>query len=230
MNVTGLYSYLAQFLNERRLQMIDQKIVHRTRYFSILLENVFQSKNISAVLRTAECMGIQNVHIVENNNRFEYNPYVTRGADKWLTIKRYNTEINNSLIAIRKLKSEGFRIVATSPNVNGSTPENFDIQKGKFVVAFGTEWEGLSDSILQEADEFIQIPMVGYTESLNLSVSAAIVLYTLCNRLRNSQVNWQLDNSDFEEVRVQWIKSMIKKSDLLVDKYINLKSVDNGQM
>lgn len=219
MNVTNLYSFLSQFLNNRRLNMIEEKIQYRTRYFSVLLENVYQSKNISAVLRTAECMGIQDVHIVENNNRFEYNPYVTRGADKWLTLKRYNAEKENSWDAIKKIKSDGYRLIVTSPNINGSSPENFDISKGKFVVAFGTEWEGVSDIMLNEADEHLKIPMFGYTESLNLSVSAAIVMYTLMNRMKNSAVEWQLSNIDLDEVKLQWIKSMLKRPDLLIDKY-----------
>lgn len=229
MNVTGLYSYLSQFLNERRLNMIGEKILYRTRYFSILLEDVFQSKNISAVLRTSECMGVQNIHIVENQNRFEYNPYVTRGADKWLSIHRYNSEENNSREAIRKLKKDGYRIIATSPNINGYTPENLNLEKGKFVVAFGTEWKGLSGTILEEADEHLKIPMVGYTESLNVSVSAAIVIYTLCNRLRNSSIPWQLNDSDKDEIKLQWIKAMVRKSDLLEEYYNNQKMRDNGQ-
>lgn len=219
MNGTGLYAYLAQFLNDRRLQMIEEKINYRTRYFSVLLEDVYQSKNISAVLRTAECMGVQNVNIIENKNKFEYNPYVTRGADKWLTINRFNSSENNSYEAVKKLKADGYRIIATSPNTNGSTPENFDIGRGKFAVAFGTEWEGLSPLILNEADEHLKIPMVGYTESLNLSVSAAIVIYTLCNRLRNSPVSWQLNETDNQEIKIQWIKAMVRKSDLLTEKY-----------
>jgi tRNA (guanosine-2'-O-)-methyltransferase len=230
MNTTGLYSYLSQFLNERRLQMIEDKIIYRTRYFSILLKDVFQSKNISAVLRTSECMGVQNVHIVENRNRFEYNPYDTRGADKWLTIHRYNSEENNSLEALRKLKKEGYRIIATSPNAHGATPENLDLEQGKFVVAFGTEWNGLSGILLEEADEHLKIPMVGYTESLNISVSAAIVIYTLCNRLRNSVIPWQLDESDREEVKLQWIKAMVRKSHLLEQYYFNQIMKGNGLM
>ncbi len=199
--------------------MLEEKVKFRTRYFSILLEDVYQSKNISAVLRTAECMGIQNIHIVENNNRFAYNPYVTRGADKWLTVNRYNAQTNNSYAAVKQLKSQGYRIVATSPNIDGVAPEDLDIEKGKFVVALGTEWEGLSDIILNEADEHLKIPMVGYTESLNLSVSAAIVIYTLCNRLRNSETLWQLNQDDHNDVKLQWAKAMVPKSAILIDTF-----------
>jgi tRNA (guanosine-2'-O-)-methyltransferase len=230
MNLTSeLYSYLAQFVNDRRLQLIEEKASLRTRYFSILLENVYQSKNISAVLRTAECMGVQDVHIVENNNAFEYNPYVTRGADKWLTVKRYNEETNNTLAAIRSIKESGYRLIATSPNVKGCSPEELDIDKGKFVVAFGTEWKGLSDIILNEADGFLKIPMVGYTESLNLSVSAGIVMYTLACRLRGStSCAWQLPEEALSDIKLQWIKTMVKKPDLLVDNFFKLKSLSNN--
>lgn len=220
MNNNALYNYIAQFVNDRRIGIINKNILYRTRYLSILLEDVYQSKNISAVLRTAECLGIQNVHIVENKNRFEYNPYVTRGADKWLTITRHNSEKENSLNAIRKLKDEGYRIVVTSPNIDGRTPDEFDIDKGKFIVAFGTEGEGLSKIMLDEADEFINIPMVGYTESLNLSVSAAIVIYTLLRRIRSSDLQWQLNTEDFNEIKLQWIKSMVRKPELLIDNFL----------
>lgn len=232
MNVTSeLYSYLAQFVNDRRLQLIEEKAAFRTRYFSILLEDVFQSKNISAVLRTAECMGIQDVHIIENKNVFEYNPYVTRGADKWLTVKRHNVDSNNTLAAIRFIKEKGYRLIATSPNVNGKSPEELDIEKGRFVVAFGTEWEGLSEMVLNEADEFLKIPMVGYTESLNLSVSAGIVMYTLANRIRTcASFNWQLDNKDLDDVKLQWIKTMVKKPNLLIENFHKLKSLSNDKM
>jgi tRNA (guanosine-2'-O-)-methyltransferase len=219
MNVTNIYSFLSQFLNQRRLELIEEKILYRSRYASILLEDVYQSKNISAVLRTAECVGIQDVHIVENRNRFEYNPYVTRGADKWLTLHRYNNEQENSLAAIKKIKNDGYRLIATSPNISGSSPENFDIKKGKFVIAFGNEWEGVSDIILNEADEHIRIPMYGYTESLNLSVSVAIIAYTLLNRIRNSEVSWQLSQAHSDEIKLQWAKAMLKRPELLIEKF-----------
>lgn len=219
MNVTDLYSFLSQFLNQRRLSLIEEKISYRSRYATILLEDVYQSKNISAVLRTAECVGIQDIHIIENRNRYEYNPYVTRGADKWLTLQRYNTEEENTLTAIKKLKSEGYRLIATSPNIKGSSPENFDIKKGKFVIAFGNEWEGVSDTILNQADEHIKIPMYGYTESLNLSVSVAIIAYSLMNRIRNSEVIWQLAQPDYDEIKLQWAKAMLKRPDLLIEKF-----------
>jgi tRNA (guanosine-2'-O-)-methyltransferase len=223
MDPKALFCYLAQFVQERRLNLIEKTINSRTRYMSILLEDVYQSKNISAVLRTAECLGIQNIHIVENKNKFEYNPYVTRGADKWLTIKRYNALDDNSKMAIQQLKNEGYRLIVTSPNVHGNTPEAFDINNGKFVVAFGTEWKGASKLLLQEADEFIKIPMVGYTESLNLSVSAAIVMYTLTNRLRNHNKLWQLNEEEKATLKLEWVKTMVKKPELLINNFLNIQ-------
>lgn len=215
----GLYNFLHQFLNDRRSRMIEEKVQYRTRYFTVLLEDIYQPKNISAVLRSAECLGVQDIHIIENKNRFEYNPYVTRGADKWLTVTRYNSEKNNSYNAVKQLKNKGYRIVATSPNIQGSSPDNFQIEKGKFAIALGTEWEGLSDIILNEADEHLKIPMVGYTESLNLSVSAAIIIYTLCHRLRNSGLPWQLNPTDCEEVKLQWAKAMVPRSKILIENF-----------
>lgn len=221
MDPEALFNYLAQFVQERRRNLIEEVICSRTRYMSILLEDVYQSKNISAVLRTAECLGIQDVHIIENRNKFEYNPYVTRGADKWLTIKRYNKQTNNTETAIHQLKKDGYRLIVTSPNLSGSTPETLPIENGKFVLAFGTEWEGASDILIREADELLRIPMVGYTESLNLSVSAAIIMYSLSNRLRNAHQLWQLSQEEKATLKLEWIKIMVKKPELLINNFLN---------
>ena len=142
-NKTALIEYLANCLTAERLQRIDYVFNYRTRYFTVVLENIFQSQNASAVIRTCDCTGIQDIHVVENYNRFDINPDVVLGANKWLNIYRYNKTKQNSLDAIQSLKKQGYRIVATTPHTNGIELPSFDLEKGKAAFFFGTELQGL---------------------------------------------------------------------------------------
>jgi len=171
--------FLSDFIYDRRIAQLQKVIECRTRYITVVLEDIFQSQNASAVLRTSDCLGIQDVHIIENKNAFNVNPKVVLGSSKWLTLKKYNGSTNNSEKAISNLRKEGYRIVATSPHTNQVNLDQFDINKGKVAVFFGTEQTGLSDVVLNNADEYLSIPMFGFTESYNISVSAAIVFIIL---------------------------------------------------
>jgi tRNA (guanosine-2'-O-)-methyltransferase len=208
-----LLLYLEQFVTERRLQLINRIVAQRTRYITVVLEDVFQSHNASAVLRSCDCFGIQDVHIIENRNTYKVNPDVALGSYKWLTLIKYNKEGNNTLTALDKLKKQGYRIIATTPHTNGCALEDFDLHKGKTAMIFGTELGGLTDSATNLADEFLTIPMVGFTESLNISVTVAIVLHHLTGRLRKSDIPWKLSGAETLQVKLQWLKNSISRSD-----------------
>ena len=181
--VRGLTRRLSECVTKNRLALFGKVLAERTRYVTVLLEDIYQSQNASAVLRTCDCVGIQDVHIVEQINAYEINPDVALGANQWLSLHYYREEKDNMASAVSALKDQGYRIVATSPHSAGATPETFDLERGKAVLMFGTELNGLTDRALELADEYIQIPMVGFTESYNISVSAAITLYGLRKRL-----------------------------------------------
>ncbi len=220
----NLIAYLSSYVTPERLELFEKILEQRTHYFTVVLEDIYQPQNASAVLRTCDCFGIQNVHIIENRNSFRVNKEVALGSSKWLTIKKYNQSENNSLQAIRALKSEGYRIVATSPHTNDVLLEDFDLAKGKAALVFGSELPGITNAILQEADEFIKIPMFGFTESFNISVSAAIVLHHLTQKMRKSPaIAWQLTKPEKEAIKLQWLRNTIKRSDLLEEHYLNQK-------
>ena len=213
-----LIPYLEQFITERRSQLISQVLSQRTRYITVVLEDIYQSHNASAVLRSCDCFGIQDVHIIENRNTYQVNPDVALGSHKWLTLYKYTREQNNTADALAQLKKKGYRIVATSPNANGCPLEEFDLLKGKTALVFGTELEGLSAGAAAMADETLTIPMVGFTGSLNISVTVAIILYHLTSRLRKSGINWQLSATENRQVKLQWLKNSISRSDT-IEKY-----------
>jgi tRNA (guanosine-2'-O-)-methyltransferase len=215
-----LINHLSTFVTERRIQLFNKLLDLRTRYITVVLEDIFQAHNASAVLRSCECFGIQDVHIIENSNPYKISPDVALGAEKWLSIYRYNQHTENTTTALNHLKKNGYRIVATSPHKNDCNLEDFDQQKGKFALIFGTELNGLSPLALDMADEYIRIPMAGFTESLNISVTAALCIHHLTGKLRNSMaIDWHLPVTEREDIMLNWLRTSIKKSDLIERAY-----------
>lgn len=199
----------------------------RTRYLTVVLEDIYQPHNASAVLRTCDCLGIQDIHIIENKNRYTLNPDVELGSAQWLNLVKHSGGEQPATDAIRTLKSQGYRIIATTPHQDDVTPESFDLQKGPAALVFGTEMRGITDEVIQQADEFIKIPMFGFTESFNISVSAAIILHTLTERLRNSEIPWQLTEEERDTLLVNWLRKTIKHSDQLEKRY-NFENQNQG--
>ena len=218
-----LVEYLQEFVTERRAQLFNSIIENRTRYITIVLEDIYQSQNASAVLRTSDCFGIQDVHIIENNNKYNINPDVVLGASQWLNLFKYNQTQNNTLDAIANLRKQGYRIVATTPHTEDTDLPDFDLNKGKVALFFGAEQHGLSDLMIDNADEYLKIPMYGFTESFNISVSAAIIIHALREKLNHSDINWQLSEQEKLEIKLEWLKLTIKSSDMLIKKFLSNK-------
>ena len=214
---------MQQFVTDRRFQLFETILNNRTRYITVVLEDIFQPHNASAVLRSCECFGIQDVHIIENRNKYRINPDVALGAYKWLSLFKYNQNPDNTLTAIGLLRKQGYRIIATTPGKNDCTLDNFDLLKGKIALLFGSELDGLSPAALEAADEYVQIPMTGFTESLNISVSAAIFIHHLTGKLRHSTINWQLSDEEKQLIKLIWLKNTIRKSDIIEKKFLENK-------
>jgi tRNA (guanosine-2'-O-)-methyltransferase len=160
------------------------------------------------------------VHIIENENIYDINPDVALGSNKWLDLIKYNQKNNNTADAITSLKKKGYRVVATTPHTHDVNLDNFNLEKGKIALLFGTELLGLSEQALDLADEYVKIPMYGFTESFNISVSAAIILHTLSNKLRNSEsINWHLTSDEKNEILLQWYKNAVKDSEGIIEKF-----------
>jgi tRNA (guanosine-2'-O-)-methyltransferase len=216
-----LINHLSEFVTAERLKLFEKVLEQRTSYITLVLEDIFQPQNASAVLRTCDCFGIQHIHIIENRNEFTVDREVAMGASKWLSLHKYNQKEQNSLKAIKKIKKLGYRIVATSPHINDQLLPEFDLTKGKAAIVFGSELPGISETIMNEADEFIKIPMYGFTESFNISVSAAIVLYQFSQKLRNQpEINWKLSEEERNETKLAWLRATIKRSSLLEKSFL----------
>ena len=217
-----ILNHLQSFITEERKRKFEHLIQFRTRYITIVLEDIFQPHNASAVLRTCECFGIQDVHIIENSNPYRINPDVALGSTKWLSLFRYNRNKSNTNDCLKGLKINGYHLIAATPHEKNHPPETLSLDH-PIAILFGTELEGLSQETLHQADGFITIPMVGFTESLNISVSAAIIMYTLISRLHSSSIHWQLKPNEITDVMLQWHSSSITKSDLIIRRFIRKK-------
>ena len=216
---SGLLDHLLSFITEERKKRFYELIAQRTRHLTIILEDIYQPHNASAVLRSCDCFGIQDVHIIENKNKYEVNPDVALGSAKWLTLYKYNRSHSNTASCISALKQKGYRIVATTPHKFDYTPDTLPLDT-PFALIFGTELQGLTQEAIELADEYIRIPMFGFTESLNISVSAAILLYSLTNRLRNSDNPWTIPDDEKTMILLQWAAGTIRKSDIVIRDFL----------
>lgn len=210
----ALLNYLETYLTENRKQRFENVLENRTKHFTVATEDVYQLHNTSAVMRSCDVFGVQEVSIVEEVNSKSIDREIAMGAQKWVDLKRYHTTKE----CIKDLKGNGYQIVATTPHVNDCELMDFDITK-KSCFFFGRETEGLSQHVLDEADSFLKIPMVGFTESLNISVSAAIILQHVTSKLRKSNIEWQLTADEIIEKRFDWVRKTIKNYDAIVAHY-----------
>lgn len=219
-----LYEFLTGFITEQRKKKFEDVIHLRSRYVTVAIEDVYQPHNASAVLRSAECFGVQDVHIIENKNKYNPTEDISLGSHKWLTLQKHSGSENNTIACIRSLREKGYRIVATTPHKDDCLVSELDLSKGKIALFFGTELEGVSQTILQEADEFVKIPMYGFTESYNISVSVAICMYELMTKLHKTDLKWQLSEEEMLEIKLEWAKESVKSSDLLEEEFRKLHS------
>lgn len=206
--------FLENILTDNRKSNFLKVLENRTKHFTVVVEDVFQMHNTSAVMRSCEVFGIQELNIIEQRFGKRIDKEIAMGAQKWVDINQFDSITN----CVSTLKNKGYQIIATTPHENDCLLEDFDITKPS-ALFFGTERDGLSQEILDKADGFLKIPMVGFTESLNISVSAAIIIQDLTNRLRRSDINWKLTDEEILVKRLQWAKNSIKDIKRIEERY-----------
>lgn len=215
LNTKEYLTYLEDFLTENRKAKFLDVLQFRTKHFTVAIEDVYQMHNTSAVMRSCDVFGIQDLHVVEQKFGKSIDAEIAMGAQKWVDVFQYQS--NQSCLNV--LKEKGYQIVATSPHIDSCLLDDFDISK-KSALFFGTERDGLSEEVMNQADCFLKIPMVGFTESLNISVAAAIILQNLTNRLRNSVIEWRLTEEEIFLKRIDWARKSIKDIDRIEERFL----------
>ncbi|HIV32168.1 RNA methyltransferase [Alistipes sp. Marseille-P5061] len=200
---------LSGFMLPARYDVLRRTVAMRTRYMTILAENTFHPQNAAALIRHCEAFGLQQMHTVETFCRFNPSAAIVRGTDRWVDIRRHGSTAE----ALAALRAEGYRIVATTPHREDTTPESFDVGRGRFALVFGTEHAGISEEVLASADEFLRIPMCGMVESLNVSASAAILIYMLSERMRRQVEGWNMTAAEQAATLYGWMCRSVKDSE-----------------
>jgi tRNA (guanosine-2'-O-)-methyltransferase len=217
MDKSALIEQLLQYVTENKREKMYEVLKNRTRYMTVVLEDLFQEHNASAALRTCDIFGVQDVHVVQAQYQFKAVDTISMGASKWVDVQSYSS-ISDSIAALKK---SGYRIVATSPHLQSYTLHDLPLDQ-KTALIFGSEQTGLSQEALAQADMFVKIPMFGFVESFNVSVSVALCLYDVMTRLHKSEYNWQLSEEEKQDVLLTWIKKVSKTAEL-VEKQIQKK-------
>ncbi len=208
-------AYLENFVTERRQEIFKSVLAKRTRHFTVVLEDLYQMHNISAVVRSCDIFGIQDLHIIRKKYDARISHGIAKGAEKWLTFYQYKSTIE----AVKNLKSKGYRIVATTPHTHSTLLPDFDPAE-KAAFFFGVEKDGLSEELLSLADEELKIPMYGFTESFNISVAAALILYEMRRKLEQIPFEkWRLSPPEQNLLYQQWLEKTIKHIDKIRKDY-----------
>lgn len=210
-------NYLEGFITPERRDNFIRVLAQRTKHFTVAIEDVFQLHNTSAVMRTCEIFGLQELHVVEEKYGKSIDKEIAMGAQKWVDVYKYNT----TAACIKDIKAKGYKIIATSPHNDSCLLEDFDITQPA-AIFFGTERLGLSDEVLNQADGFLKVPMFGFTESINVSSSAAIIIQQLSTKLRRSGIDWNLTEEEILEKRIDWTEKTIRDIDFIRRKYLEL--------
>jgi len=205
-----LVDYLSQYTTQNKRDKINNLIVDRTRYVTVVMEDVFQPHNASAVVRSTECFGMQDIHIIEKRNIFSPNNSIAKGSAKWMNFYKYK----DTTSCFKALKDKGYKIVATTPHERSFLVHQLPIQD-KIALVFGTESTGLTQEAMELADEYVTIPMYGFTESFNVSVSVSICLYDITQRLRASHIDWQLTEEQKIDIQLDWLRNIVEGAFLL---------------
>jgi len=216
---SDLLAYLSDFVTERRRRRMLEVLAQRTRYLTVVLEDLYQPHNGSAVLRSCDAFGVQDVHIVERKNRYRTNPDIELGTSQWLTLHRHRDSEAAPDALLRTLSEAGYRTVATARRDDAVPLEELDLEAGPVALLFGTEISGLTPETIAGADEALWIPMHGFVESFNISVSVALCLQELSRRLRSSGIDWAIPEEDRRRIYLDWVRKSIKNVEAIEARY-----------
>jgi len=205
-----LLDFLGGFVTDHKKEKMAAVLGRRTRHLTVALEDIYQPHNASACLRSCECLGVQDLHVVEGRNEYSPSNEVAMGSAKWLTFHHYRRTAD----CLDALRERGYRLVATTPNVEGHDLATLPLDR-PVALLFGTEEEGLSDEALAAADATLRLPQYGFTQSFNVSVSVALCLSRLVERLRAEDVPWQLSEDERREITLAWYRAVVTRHDVL---------------
>jgi tRNA (guanosine-2'-O-)-methyltransferase len=216
----ALEAYLCGFLTPARLAAIERVLAQRTRFVTVVLDDLGHAANANAVLRSCECMGVQDVHLIGARGRFRLVRGVSAGAAKWLTLRRYSEPgVDNTAVCLNGLREAGYRIVATALTPGAVPVEELPLDR-PIALCLGNEDRGISDTTRRLAETTVRLAMSGFTQSFNVSVATALCLHGIVARLRRGEAAWQLSGADHENLRFDWVCKSVRHRRQLVERFL----------
>ena len=192
-------------LNEKRIARIDNILSKKQPKLQVMLDNVNSSQNLSAIIRTADAVGVLDIYYSSREDKsLKIHKTITQGAHRWT--HRYRVNVKDKVKFLEKKKEEGYQVVVTHLDERAVSFREVDYTKPTLLV-MGNEKEGVSSEILAEATDVIVIPMQGMVQSLNVSVATALILYEAQRQLENAKryETPQLEYKKREEIKEAWI-------------------------
>lgn len=213
-SVREIVDELAPFLTDERRARIDAVLSERTRTIVPVVEGLVNMGNVSAVMRSAEALGCQDFHVVTGGESFKDSKRTSQGAEKWLDVFQWSAATDCAAY----LKSQGYRIVATHLSKESIPIGDLDFTTANAII-FGNERDGISGEMLRLADANVTVPMVGFVQSFNISVAAAVTLYHACrDRLDRQGHHGDLTAEEIEELRaVYYLRSVNRAEQILAE-------------
>lgn len=210
---TALWEVISEYITPERQAIYDRILQYRTRHFTIAVEDIFQEHNAGALTRTAECYGVQDLHVMKNHNEFKIAKGMAKGASQWIDAYKFDGE-NSVVKCMDFLRNKGYQIVATTPDSSKQHLKDFDISN-KSAFFFGTEKNGLDNRVFEQADQHLHVPIYGVTESFNVSITASVILHELTSKLHQANFDWQLTPEEQVTKRLEWAYGTLNRSEIL---------------
>lgn len=199
---------LSPVVTPERLQRIEEVVAGRTDSLVVVLDRIADPHNSSAVLRSADAFGVQNVHAIVGEHGFVASSGVAKGTHRWLDVVRHET----AEACARRLKESGYAIYVAAMGGEASPADLREVPR--LAVVFGNEHRGVSSDMRALADGTFSIPMRGFVESLNVSVAAAITIQVLAGEGRAP-----LDPARRRELMARFLMNSVKNADQVIDQF-----------
>ena len=209
-----------QWLSEARWARFNEVLDQRTRHITVVMDNLYQPHNASAVMRSCEAMGVQDLHLIQRKHGIELERGIAKGAEYWMTTHRYEGDAAEA-DCVDALRRSGYRLVATTPHTDDCSIEELPVDQ-PIALLFGEEKPGLSPQLMGAADAYVRIPMVGFMESYNVSVSVALCLYELLGRMRRGDIDWGLKKEERERLALAWARRSVQHVDSIERRFFGL--------
>lgn len=215
----ALIEHLSSLLNPNRKETLDKAISLRTKHICLVLENIRHTQNSSAIIRTAEIMGVQDVHVVRQNYQNDLRRDITKGAEKWMEVRLYDGEERNIELCFNYLKKKKYKIAVTCLDDDSKSIEEIPLIE-PLAIVMGEEVSGVSDFAKANADYKIKLPMYGLTESFNIAIAGSLVMHQILTRLRSTDVNYLLNPQQKTELTLDWYKKAIRGGHEIASRFI----------